>query len=640
MGHRTEFTYEAKGNLTEVRSKASTGTQPHDIVTTHEYGTFHRLSQVSYKTGESVRYTYDRGDNLLTLTTNDGAQTYTYTHDQLNRVITRNDALLGYKTNPNGITAHRTLDTRNRLDLLTHKKSSTTVLASLDYTYDAEGKLTRRSEGTDSDAFSYGFGSQLKQIQKTRGGTLQQTLSYGYDGNGKRVKVTDSGGTRYFLYDGGMPLLELDTNKKITASYLYGADGVVYRRKHNAVAHWHFDEGNGTVAHDVDQQNHATLASGNAAPAWSLEGGGSLLFDGVNDHLSATATSALNLTGNQLTLACWVKRTANQWGMVFKKSGWTGGYRILLESNGRVGFWVKGVSGEKVTSTSVAPLNQWTHVAARYDGAQMRVFINGVKDSAVRLKTGNLLSVSDPLIFGRDGLVATAGRFHGYLDEVSIYDRALSDAEITNLANNRGGRYEYHHVNALGSNIVLTDDHKNVLVRYEYDGFGAIRSEPGTSDNPRKFTGKEYERDVRLYYYGARYYNPYIGRFTQRDPAGDGVNWYAYAANNPLKFIDPTGQVAILSDSYFNGPNAYIVWDPDIEHFAYSDGSGVTWISEADLVSAIADFVPVIGDAKGFVDSVIGEDLLTGDPLSPVDRFLGLIMLSEVRGAKKRCGAG
>ncbi|MYE88629.1 hypothetical protein F4X33_06505 [Candidatus Poribacteria bacterium] len=71
-----------------------------------------------------------------------------------------------------------------------------------------------------------------------------------------------SQGTRYFLYDGGMPLLELDTNKKITASYLYGADGVVYRRKRPAVAHWHFDEGTGTVAYDVDGQHNGALGDG------------------------------------------------------------------------------------------------------------------------------------------------------------------------------------------------------------------------------------------------------------------------------------------------------------------------------------------------------------------------------------------
>ena len=126
---------------------------------------------------------------------------------------------------------------------------------------------------------------------------VSQTLSYGYDGGGQRVKVTDSGGTRYFLYDGGMPVLELDSDKKITTSYLYGADGVVYRRKHDAVAHWHFDEGTGTLAHDVDGGNAGTLGGGEAAksPTWSF--GCGLLFDGVDDLVKVPDSDALDLAG-------------------------------------------------------------------------------------------------------------------------------------------------------------------------------------------------------------------------------------------------------------------------------------------------------------------------------------------------------
>ena len=89
----------------------------------------------------------------------------------------------------------------------------------------------------------------------------------------------------------------------------------------------------------------------------------------------------------------------------------------------------------------------------------------------------------------------------------------------------------------------MTDDRKNVIVRYEYDVFGAIRSQVGTSDNVRTFTGKEYESDVKLCHFPGRSggYDPYIGRFNQRDPAKDGLNWYIYTENNPLKYIDPTG---------------------------------------------------------------------------------------------------
>jgi RHS repeat-associated protein len=184
----------------------------------------------------------------------------------------------------------------------------------------------------------------LKSIQKTRNGALQQTLSYGYDGVGQRVKVTDSSGTHYFLYDGGMPALELDANQNITDRYLYGANGVVYR------------------------------------------------------------------------------------------------YLVGTE------------------------------------------------------------------------------------------------------------QYEYHHTNALGSVIVVTDDNQGVLARYAYGAFGSIYDQMGASGSPRRFTGKEFDGDVKLYYYGARYYDPYLGRFTTRDPAGQGLNWYVYANNNPLKFVDPDGRFFTLTD--------------------------------------------------------------------------------------------
>ena len=44
-----------------------------------------------------------------------------------------------------------------------------------------------------------------------------------------------------------------------------------------------------------------------------------------------------------------------------------------------------------------------------------------------------------------------------------------------------------------------------------------------------------------LYYFNARWYDPKLGRFTTEDPARDGINWFIYCLNNPLRWIDPTG---------------------------------------------------------------------------------------------------
>jgi RHS repeat-associated protein len=92
----------------------------------------------------------------------------------------------------------------------------------------------------------------------------------------------------------------------------------------------------------------------------------------------------------------------------------------------------------------------------------------------------------------------------------------------------------------------------NVLVeRYAYDVFGrpTIRDANGAEisetavGNPYLFTGRRYDAETALYYYRARYYDYYAGRFLQPDPLGyvDGFNLYAYVANNPLAWVDPFG---------------------------------------------------------------------------------------------------
>ncbi len=77
---------------------------------------------------------------------------------------------------------------------------------------------------------------------------------------------------------------------------------------------------------------------------------------------------------------------------------------------------------------------------------------------------------------------------------------------------------------------------------YRYDAFGNLLERKETVPNRILYTGQQYDQETGQYYLRARYYNPVVGRFLQEDTYhGDGLNLYAYCANNPVVYYDPSG---------------------------------------------------------------------------------------------------
>ena len=102
--------------------------------------------------------------------------------------------------------------------------------------------------------------------------------------------------------------------------------------------------------------------------------------------------------------------------------------------------------------------------------------------------------------------------------------------------------HQYYQFNAHGDVLHLLDANGNMLVDYRYDAFGNQSNPVATDTNPFRFCGEYFDLETNCYYLRARYYNPFLGRFTTEDSARNGLNWYIYCANNPILFFDPSGQ--------------------------------------------------------------------------------------------------
>ena len=114
------------------------------------------------------------------------------------------------------------------------------------------------------------------------------------------------------------------------------------------------------------------------------------------------------------------------------------------------------------------------------------------------------------------------------------------------IAENRSGTLEYYHQDHLGSTRLKTDGNGDSIYDTNYIPFGSTYGESGSEEF--KYTGKR-EDSTGLYYYGARYYDPQVGRFITEDPITGSLydphslNRYVYCRNNPHKYTDPDGRL-------------------------------------------------------------------------------------------------
>jgi len=193
------------------------------------------------------------------------------------------------------------------------------------------------------------------------------------------------------------------------------------------VASYSFDEGSGTTLADSSGNGNNGTVSG---ATWTTAGRfrNALVFNGTSSRVTIPNSTSLQLTTG-MTLEAWVFPTADPTGwrsIVYKTID---GYYLMLNPGPTVGgTWTSGTAWLP-TPTSLA-LNEWTHLAATFDGTAMRMYVNGgLVDS--QPQTAPLSPTTGTLQIGADGYPGEF--FEGRIDDVRIYNRALSASEVRQL---------------------------------------------------------------------------------------------------------------------------------------------------------------------------------------------------------------
>ncbi|UCD27481.1 MAG: lamin tail domain-containing protein, partial [Planctomycetota bacterium] len=250
--------------------------------------------------------------------------------------------------------------------------------------------------------------------------------------DGERIKLEDAIGRTIldFEYkDGWRSITDGDgfsltiTNPENT----YGSD-------EGLVAHWKFDDGSGGTATDSAGTNNGALVGDTTWTAGRIDG--ALSFDGNGDYVVVAPVSVLD--GNTVTVQAWIRvsdlsgsnpiLTQNIFSMT--KDGY-----YFQVSGGRPTFYLTdGFSSAQAISPETINTDQWYHVAGTNDGTNLKLYVDGLLKSSV--PSAGYTGETNNAYIGSDSI--SSFYFTGLIDDVRIYNRAVSESEFQDIADPTG----------------------------------------------------------------------------------------------------------------------------------------------------------------------------------------------------------
>lgn len=224
------------------------------------------------------------------------------------------------------------------------------------------------------------------------------------------VEASTGSGVLEISHDGG------DTIADAFATYSNGLVGC-----------WHFDENSGTTTGDSSGNgNDGTI---NGATWTTGKCGSALSFNGVNNYVEVPDNNSLHISDG-ITIEAWIKPTDTaQWRTIISKFVGSRKDIYFFLYSGKLGVALDGPQSSDWKPNVPISTGTWTHVSVTYDGSHLRLFKNGA-EAASKGASGSLslATNTNPLYIGKN--TKWGEYFKGSIDEVRIYERALSPEEI------------------------------------------------------------------------------------------------------------------------------------------------------------------------------------------------------------------